>query len=82
MKVGPVIVREPFGLDCHSSSIHGSLLNELKECLVCCAASIPDWKIWYLGVNYFIVQFGIAAIVYFNPFIVGTLPLFQPLCLR
>lgn len=28
-------------------------------------------KIWYLSLCYAIVQFGITAVVYFNPFIVG-----------
>ncbi|EIE21899.1 MFS general substrate transporter [Coccomyxa subellipsoidea C-169] len=36
-------------------------------------AAIPDWKIWYLSVCYAIVQFGITAVVYFNPFIVEAL---------
>ncbi|BDA46973.1 Putative tartrate transporter [Coccomyxa sp. Obi] len=36
-------------------------------------AAVPDWKIWYLAVCYAILQFGITAVVYFNPFIVEAL---------
>ncbi len=32
---------------------------------------VADWKIYYLSICYAILQFGITAIVYFNPFIVG-----------
>eukprot|EP00884_Botryococcus_braunii_P015354 jgi/Botrbrau1/2501/Bobra.0226s0057.1 len=36
-------------------------------------AVLRTWKIWYLAVNYMLVQFSIVTIVYFNPLIVDSM---------
>jgi hypothetical protein len=37
------------------------------------AAVMRTWKIWYVSLNWMLVQFSIASIIYFNPLIVDAM---------